>query len=245
MRPLSFGVVTPTYRRPRLVRRLYSRLLGQQLGQWRWAIIHDGPDRTLQTENLTREDSRIIFLNTSKKNDDYGASGRLCGARYFLAQANPPDYLVFWDDDDWFGPKALGLIEAQLRLHAFPDLLLVPFTVGGRILPPDGRSPALLEKGELTTANLVMRPNLAAVVYERVVEQKIWRATDFYAFAAARSITGTKIGLAEGCPSIGFADGLRRLPHVLKFFGLPTWLGWWFHLHRIRAAVRRIGLEKA
>lgn len=237
MRPLTFGVVTPTYRRSRLLNLFYGQLVAQTHPGWHWVLVHDGPSGQAKSAAVATQFSQTTFLTTPQKTDNYGATGRWWGARHFCRQPARPDYLVFWDDDDRFFSDALTEIAAALQRHDFPDLLLVPMATSTRVLPCGDTSGLALREKELTTANLVMRPQLACQAYESVVASGVTRATDFHAYLAARSQPGCRIQFAREMRPIGRADGLRKLPTSLERWGLSPALAWPFHRHRLASAV--------
>src|SRR4051812_32034160 len=108
----TLGIVTPTFRRPTLLRRFLNRLLRQSYPHWRAVIVHDGPSREIAAlvEKYTARDNRITYLQTKPAANDVGVTPRHAGASHFASLTDLPDYCIFWDDDNYFATAALQKI---------------------------------------------------------------------------------------------------------------------------------------
>ena len=99
-------------------------------------MVHDGPNpRTEQlVDRFRSHDPRIEYLQTTTRGNDFGVTPRLEAFRH-AAQNKPPDYAVFWDDDDYFVSEALETIAANLKEANYPALLLSPNRYRSRVIP--------------------------------------------------------------------------------------------------------------
>ena len=85
---------------------------------------------------------------------------------------NPPDYAVFWDDDDFFVKTALETIAANLEAARYPALLLSPNRYRDRVIPPPGVPIGNLVQGQVTTGNFAVQTPLALQAYEQIITMK-------------------------------------------------------------------------
>jgi glycosyltransferase involved in cell wall biosynthesis len=226
----TLGIVTPTFRRPKLLRRFLKRLLRQTYPHWRAVIVHDGPSAEIAAlvAAYAQRDSRISFMQTDAPANDVGVSPRHAGAAYFTNLADPPDYCLFWDDDNYFATDALQKIAAALVASGHPDLLLVRMEYRSRLLPPADVPARALSPGQIDTANMVVRLPLALAAYANVLEQKARSphqslyTQDYIAFDHLRSLKNppARIHIARDIV-IGFHDGLRWRPYLRHLLRIP------------------------
>lgn len=225
----SFGVVTPTFRRPVLLRRFLDRLVRQSYPRWRSVIVHDGPDAETAAlvARYTGRDPRIGYLQLDARTNDTGVSPRHAGASHFSRMDDPPDYCVFWDDDNYFATDALGRVAEALVAADRPDLLMVGMEYRSRVLPPERRPVDALCPGHVDTANLVLRPQLAVEAYADLLRRKAESpemnlyTSDFMAFDFVRRLCpAPRIRLARDAV-VGFHDGLRWMPYLRHLLGIP------------------------
>lgn len=230
LRQPTLGIVTPTFRRPKLLRRFLNRLLWQTYSHWRAVIVHDGPSAEIAAlvAPYAQRDSRIRFMQTDAPANDVGVTPRHAGASYFADAPNPPDYCLFWDDDNYFATDALEKITAALLANGRPDLLLVGMEYRSRVLPPAGVLAAALSPGQIDTANMVIRLPLALAAYVNVLDQKARSprqslyTQDYIAFHYLRGLHDppTRIEIARDLV-IGFHDGLRWRPYLRHLLRIP------------------------
>src|SRR5260221_5427912 len=163
----TLGIVTPTFRRGTLLRRFLKRLVRQTYSHWRAVIVHDGPDAEIATivGEFARREARITFMNTDAAANDVGVSPRHAGASHFARLDEPPDYCVFWDDDNYFATDALQKIAAALVAADRPDLLLVGMEYRSRVLPPAGIEAGAPSPGQIDTARPGIRSPPAVAAY--------------------------------------------------------------------------------
>jgi glycosyltransferase involved in cell wall biosynthesis len=227
----TLGIVTPTFRRPRLLRRFLNRLLRQRYPHWRAVIVHDGPSAEIAAlvAKYTARDGRISYLQTQTPANDVGVTPRHAGASFFTNLIDPPDHCIFWDDDNYFATDALTKIAAALIAADSPDLLLVGMEYRSRILPPKTCTAATIAPGQIDTANLVVRPSLALAAYTHVLEQKAAApgqslyTQDYMIYDHLRrrvAPAALRIALDRNT-IIGFHDGLRWRPYLRHLLGIP------------------------
>jgi len=229
-RDATLGIVTPTFRRPKLLRRFLKRLLRQTYAHWRAVIAHDGPNAEVAAlvAAYAQRDLRITFIQTDAPANDVGVTPRHAGAAYFTNLADPPDYCLFWDDDNYFATNALQKIAAALLAADHPAALLVGMEYRSRLLPPAGVPAAALSPGQMDTANMVIRLPLALAAYANVLEQKARSpqqslyTQDYIAFDYLRSLNDppARIEIARDVV-IGFHDGLRWRPYLRHLLRIP------------------------
>ena len=225
----TLGIVTPTFRRPTLLRRFLKRLLRQNYAHWRAVIVHDGPSAAIAAlvGQYTACDSRVTYLETPIAANDVGVTPRHAGASHFSNLNDSPDYCVFWDDDNYFASAALAKIATALTAADFPDVLLVGMEYRSRILPPKDASAATIAPGQIDTANLVIRTPLALAAYTHVLQQKAQSpdqslyTQDFMVYDHLRRLNdpALRISLVRDT-IIGFHDGLRWRPWLRHLFGI-------------------------
>src|SRR3954468_3264447 len=94
----TLGIVTPTFRRPKLLRRFLNRLLRQTYPHWRAVIVHDGPSAEIAAlvSPFMLRDGRITYLQTQIAANDVGVTPRHAGASHFTNLTDAPDYCIFW-----------------------------------------------------------------------------------------------------------------------------------------------------
>jgi glycosyltransferase involved in cell wall biosynthesis len=240
----SLCVITPTYRRETLLRRFLKRICKQTYRNWRLVVVHDGPNPSTEglVSRFRADDPRIEYTHTATRTNDTGVSPRHEGARHAIAQG-PPDYCVFWDDDNYFALDALELIVDALDSAVRPDLLMVSMQYGTRILPPRDVPVSALVPGQVDTANLVISPRLALAAYADVLREKAENpgkdiyTSDYMVFDFLRRQRPViSIGQALDV-LVGFHDGLRWRPYIRHLLGIPP-----LHLadrHRLLARVIR------
>ena len=168
---IRFGIITPTYRRELLLKLFIRNVRSQSYGYWDLCIVHDGQDEAIRSmlNKYAARDPRLHYLETPNRANNFGVTPRLLGMTQGLS-ARGCDYLVFWDDDNYFYHNALRNIARSLSAANYPDLLLVPIYYREKILPADKPASALGET-ELDAANLVVRYDLACQHYQTVEER--------------------------------------------------------------------------
>lgn len=203
------GVVTPTNRRGRFIKEFVDSLRRQSHPNWRAAIVHDGPCHRFRrvVAPLHKLDRRLHLAESPKKSADAGASIRLACANWLEQQS--VDYLVFWDDDNFFYPHALASIAKDLAEQGFPSLLVEPIRFREGRLP---RTSGTLKRGQIDHANLVVEVGCAIKALRTVVQDGRQREQDW---CALQSILASGCRPAFGASTVGVYDGLR--PGVHRF----------------------------
>jgi glycosyltransferase involved in cell wall biosynthesis len=226
--PLKICVVTPTFRRETLLRRFLGRIRRQTYPHWRLIVVHDGPNPATAAivARSRASDPRIEYLETAAPAKDVGVTPRVAGMRHVLS-GDPPDYFVFWDDDNSFALDALEKTAGALEAAGRPDLLVVAVNYQGRVVPPPGVAVASLAPGQLDTASLVARPDLGLAGYSEVLRRKTESpdlnvyACDFMVFDYIRGLTPPRRIAAAWDTLVGRHDGLRWGPHLRHLLGIP------------------------
>ena len=103
---MKFGIVTPTYNRPRLLHRAIESVLANDYDDWMMCIVDDCSEDESAYEEIVRRyanDSRIKYIRLDTNSGVNIARNR---ALDFLLK-NGCDFITFLDDDDFFREDAL------------------------------------------------------------------------------------------------------------------------------------------
>ena len=224
---MIIGITTPSYRRLHILQKFLDRMPRQTYGDWRLIVVHDGPnpDAEALVGRAAARDPRITYAETAAKTNDVGVSPRAVGARYMCREVRA-DYCVFWDDDCHFSRRALRRIVDAIAAAGRPDLLLVPYRKDGEILPTPGARVDQLTWGQVDTACLVARPEVALEGYEymrdafRDQPPAFHYPSDYRFFQHVRDeVPGLTIR-AAACRPIGLHDGLWTSVRLRSFLRL-------------------------
>jgi glycosyltransferase involved in cell wall biosynthesis len=100
-----FSIITPTFRRPDLLRRTIQSLINQSFRTYEHIIVDDACDR--ETENLINEigDKRIIFIQHASPKG--AAGGYNTGIKISRGR-----FILFLDDDDEYLPSFLEKMDS-------------------------------------------------------------------------------------------------------------------------------------
>jgi len=232
----TLGIVTPTFRRPTLLRRFLNRLPRQTYPHWRAVIVHDGPsaDIAALVAKYTARDNRITYHQTESAANDVGVTPRHAGASHLMSLTDPPDYCIFWDDDNYFATDALANIATALIAADSPDLLLVGMEYRACILPPKNVTATAIVPGQIDTANLVVRPPLALAAYTHLLNQQAnspgqsLYTQDYMVYDHLRRRDPAPRIAIDPSTIIGFHDGLRWRPYLRHLLGIPPLNLAWF-----------------
>jgi glycosyltransferase involved in cell wall biosynthesis len=225
----NLGIVTPTFARPILLRRYLRRLRHQTYRHWRVIVVHDGPSDAIRSlvDGFGRRDIRIEYLETKSPANDSGVTPRLEGIGHLVSTHPVPDYVVFWDDDNFYAPDALERIAVALEAAGQPDLLLARVRYGSEIIPPADAPIRSLKVGQIDTAGLIFRPSLARDTYEsvcrdsKITREHVLRFNDYLAYQYVNQLVPPRsITLYVGAP-ICKHDGLRWGPSIRMALGIP------------------------
>lgn len=225
---LSLCVVTPTFRREPLLHRFLKRIRKQTYPDWKLVVVHDGPSPLTQAlvARFRALDPRIEYMHTATWTNDMGVSPRHEGVKHVL-EGKPPDYCLFWDDDNYFALDALERVADALEANGQPDLLIVSMRYRSRVLPPRDVLVSTLIPGHIDMASLVMRSPLALAAYADLVRQKkecpekCFYTQDYMVFDhIRRQSPAVRIGVATDV-LVGLHDGLRWKPYIRHLLGIP------------------------
>jgi glycosyltransferase involved in cell wall biosynthesis len=227
--PINFGIVTPTYNRPTLLRRFLRRVGRQTYSQWRLLVVHDGPNPSIKSsvEHFGRTDPRITYVETEVSAADSGVTPRAKGVERFIGGDQTPDYLVFWDDDNAYMLDALEQVAVALEKAERPDLLIVNVKYGWQIIPPAGAPIRSLQVGQVDTASLVFRPSLALDAYTsvmrrtKVAPKETLLFNDFLAYDYVNRLLPPRSIKHDAGVIVCQHDGLRWGPYIRLALRVP------------------------
>lgn len=103
---MSISVITPTEERPSYLLLLYQLLLQQKKTDWEW-LIYDSSLRPCK-ELLECCDARIHYIHDLE-------SKTVGEKRNLLIQQARSELIVHFDDDDYYAPNYLSLVEGVLE----------------------------------------------------------------------------------------------------------------------------------
>ena len=226
---INFGIVTPTFNRPVLLRRHLQRMGRQTYRQWRLLVVHDGPNPSIRSlvEGFGQSDLRIGYTETEVAAKNAGLTPRLKGIEHLEAAHPAPDYVLSWDDDNAYAVDALERIAAALEVAGRPDLLLVCVKYGSKIIPPAGLPVRSLMVGQVDTASMIFRPSLAKEAYtsvnrrsEATRDQPV-RFDDFLVYQYVTRLTPPRSIARDVGVVVCQHDGLRWGPFIRLALGIP------------------------
>jgi len=237
---LAIGIITASGSRVRFIPRFVRQVQAQTHKNLRFVYIQDGPNKESREvfAARTKGDRRCTHLETPVWSNNWGVTPRVCGLEFLASQPDVLDYVVIWDDDNAFYPKALETIAAAAEKHGLPDVMLMPVRSRLTVMPSPASDVANMPCGEIDTAAFVIRPDAALAGYRTVEANHPGRAEDVMMFETLRG-RGLRIVNVGGAP-IGRYDGMRRLATFRWRMRIPE-LGidqsrWW---KPIRALLRR------
>ena len=208
---VHFGIITPTYKRAKFLPAFIQNVRRQTYSNWTLAIVHDGPGDREVAETVRRsasEDRRIHYWKTSVHHGDMGNTPRRLGIENLREGVPKIDYVLFWDDDNYFFRGALTDIDKAIEDTGKPDLLLVPIKHKWRSLPLKGVPLRAFTMGNIDTANLCVKKNVAIQHFEKSQRISDSYHQDFYFYRSICDDDSTKVCLAN-ISNIGCYDGLR------------------------------------
>jgi len=106
---IKFGIITPTFNRPELLKRCIQSVENQTYSNWVHVIIDDST--THETENLRLGSDKLVYIK-NEVNSGVGIS-RNKGIDYLCSQEI--DYIIFLDDDDYFDINCLSKANEYIK----------------------------------------------------------------------------------------------------------------------------------
>jgi glycosyltransferase involved in cell wall biosynthesis len=216
-----FGIVIATRPRCRYLPKVIAQVRSQTFAAWQCVLVADGPSpraRDLFARH-TAGDDRFQYAETPRRSHDWGLTPRCLGLEVLTQMNQPPERVVFWDDDDAYEEGAMQTVAGAVERHPGADLLLVPIHAFGAQIPPPGLSVEQAAPGEICTANFVIRLELARALYPADPQARE-RGTDFRFFQRVQAAGCYRIAQAD-VPPIGCYDGLRLLAKLRWRLGIP------------------------
>jgi len=174
-------------------------------------IVHDGPGSKEVAETVGRSamgDSRIHYLETPVHSGDMGNGPRLFGIQNVVEIVPTIQYILLWDDDNKFFPDALVNIDKAIQQSCYPDLLIVPIKHKWRSLPLRELPLRTCPMGNVDTANLCVKTEIAIEHYGKSRHPSDAYHGDFYFYNSICDDQSTRVCLAN-IDNIGCYDGLR------------------------------------
>jgi len=118
---MKYSIITPTYKRPELLKRCVDSLFLQEHNDWEMIIVNDSPD--FDYDNIEKylsglSEQRIrYFKNTENMGVNFSRN-------YALKNISVrSDYIIFLDDDDFFFNDSLVNIENILKENKYDWLV--------------------------------------------------------------------------------------------------------------------------
>ena len=108
-----FSIIIPTYNRANLIETAINSILTQGYSDWELIIVDDGS--TDDTQSVVAK-----YLTDKRINYYYQENKELNGARNTGIDLSTGTYLCFCDDDDYYLPNHLELLEAFIKEHNEP-----------------------------------------------------------------------------------------------------------------------------
>lgn len=220
------GIVTATFQRCRFLPGVLAQMRAQTYSRWRFVLVSDGPDSRARDifHRHRHDDLRMNYLETAKRARDWGGTPRQAGLAFFASLPQPPEYIVFWDDDDSRVPDALQTVAQELEHYEHPDLLVMPLAAALSQIPRWDLKLDQLRGCDVCTGNFVMRFSVA----QNFWGQSQCRGEDCRFFNRVRAKGSLRIALSRVSP-IGRYDGLRFFTTLRWKLGIPP-LGF-YRLH--------------
>lgn len=128
---MRFGIITPTYRRPNLLRRAIESVLAQTHEDWLLVVADDGSgdDTESVIRSYTARDKRII---ASPSPQNLGVNATRNRALEILLGRDDVHVLTLLDDDDYFLPETLENAASQFDRNPEEEWLLTGCEVNTR-----------------------------------------------------------------------------------------------------------------
>jgi glycosyltransferase involved in cell wall biosynthesis len=224
---IEFCIITPTFERKTLLRRYLRRIGRQTRKDWQLLVVHDGPNCEIRSlvERYGKHDTRISYLETALRADDCGATPRLQALNHLLAHPPVPAYVVFWDDDNSYAIDALERIANALEAAHRPDLLLMSVRRGSQTIPPADIPIRSLQVGQLDTASLIFRPDLARDAYASILgrcnREEILQFNDFLTYRYVNQLFPPRSIERDIGDPVCQHDGARWGPYIRSALAIP------------------------
>ena len=110
---MKFSIITPTYKRPELLKRAVDSLLLQTYKNWEMIIINDSPyDENYSLFTSSLNDPRIRYVvNDMNKGVNFSRNKALD-----ILSADSA-WVIFLDDDDYLAPDTLATFAEEIITH--------------------------------------------------------------------------------------------------------------------------------
>ncbi len=105
---MKFSIITPTYKRPELLKRAVDSLLNQSHQDWEMIVVNDDPNTTLPFF-----DDKRVHVYTNEQNSGVNATRN----KALSLIAEDSDRFIFLDDDDYLTTDALLVLSQIIKRH--------------------------------------------------------------------------------------------------------------------------------
>jgi glycosyltransferase involved in cell wall biosynthesis len=108
---MRFSIITPTYKRPELLKRAVDSVLAQTHTDWELIIINDSPQEESYHDFAAHINDSRIHYHPNRTNSGVNFS-RNQALEKISAQS---DWVIFLDDDDYFAPDTLATFKELIE----------------------------------------------------------------------------------------------------------------------------------
>lgn len=126
---MKFSIITPTYKRPELIKRAIASVQAQTHTDWEMIIVNDNPGDGTRGSVEVNTDARIHYFE-QPVNAGVNATRNLA-LDHLIRES---DYIVLLDDDDYLTPDALATMQSLIKETSCQWLVTsLAFTSGEKI----------------------------------------------------------------------------------------------------------------
>jgi glycosyltransferase involved in cell wall biosynthesis len=170
-----FTIITPTYKRAKLLERAVRSLQTQTYSDWHLIVVNDSPEDAeyAAIEEHMKEDSRIVYVkNDSNQGVNYSRNKALDYAKEHFIDSR----IMFLDDDDYFAPDCL-MKQAELVSRHGEYAWLVTNRSGSTRISPDYSAHSYIWEWLITkqikgdTTHCILFKDVADIRFSKKVKQ--------------------------------------------------------------------------
>jgi glycosyltransferase involved in cell wall biosynthesis len=218
----AVSIITPTFNRHELLKAQHANVLAQSQQNFEWLILDDGPEPSAYLAQIS--DPRIHYHHLA------GPKMKVSAKRNWLCERANAAVIVQFDDDDYYAPNYLAVMQARLaesgaditKLSAWfvysaqlqrlgywdtANTLGLHFTFG-----PEPVLNAFFNQ----TAPDNMKNNYAGYGFSYVFKKTMWEKAPFPHVEYASDFGFVSAALAKGCRLDHFADREGLCLHILR-----------------------------
>ena len=217
----AISIITPTYKRERLLRLQHQTVLRQTEQNFEWLILDDSPEPSAYFSRLN--DARIHYTH-------HAGNRLLIGAkRNWLVERARSEFIAHFDDDDFYASDYLRVMHERLQRGADLSKLSAWFVYTTRVqklgywdtVITRGLhfrfSDELIKPVMLTDANAQsFDVHYAGYGFSYVYRKALWQKTPFPEQDFNEDWGMVSAALAQGCRLDHFADTQGLCLHVMR-----------------------------